>query len=137
MGAQHDRTGHDPAEQAQRAFSYDRAGDEAAAVTHYEAALAGELSPQLRRECLLGLGSTLRSLGRYVEAYEVLARGRDEFPKAGEFPVFLAMAAYNLDRSHEAVTMLLDTLANRSGDPDIGAYAEAIRQYAADLDRTW
>jgi tetratricopeptide (TPR) repeat protein len=137
MAAEQDEDVHGPEEHAQKAFALDRAGDEVSAVRHYEAALAGELSPRLRRECLLGLGSTLRSLGRHVEAYDVLTQGREEFPAAGEFPVFMAMAAYNLGRSHEAVTLLLQALVSSSVDSDIQNYAAAIQQYAADLDRTW
>lgn len=126
-----------PQEHAERAFACDRRGEEGAAVGHYRAALAGDLPVALRRECLLGLGSTLRALGRYRESYDVLAQGRAEFPSAAEFPVFQAMAAFNLHRHHEAMTLLLNTVADSVAEPAIAGYAPAIRQYAADLHRIW
>ncbi len=126
-----------PQQHARAAFEHDRRGQEADAVSHYEAALKGHLPADLRRECLLGLGSTLRSLGRYREAFDVLDNGRREFGEAGEFTVFLAMVAYNLQRHHEAVSLLLTALVEYTDDPAIAGYAAAIRQYAQDLDRTW
>ena len=46
-------------------WSYDSQGSEREAVEHYELALSGELSLEDRFDALLGLASTLRSLGQY------------------------------------------------------------------------
>ena len=125
------------AEHAELAFDHDRAGEERQALLHYRAALATGLTPELRRECLHGLGSTLRTLGEYQEAYDVLALGAAQFPDRREFPVFQAMAAYNLGRCHEATSLLLTCLADTTNDPNVARYERAIRLYAQDLDRTW
>lgn len=125
------------AEHAQRAFAHDRAGEERLAVSHYRAALSGHLEPSLRRECLLGLGSTLRTIGEYEQAHATLTQGRQEFPAADEFPVFLAMTCYNLGQHHEAMRLLLTSLADTTGSTDLRAYDRAIRLYAGDLERQW
>ncbi|GGY04457.1 tetratricopeptide repeat protein [Paludibacterium paludis] len=123
--------------QAQAAFVHDFLGREEEAVPFYERAIAQGLSPELERECLLGLGSSYRNLGRYQEAWDILARGRERYPDAQEFVVFGAMAGYNLGRHHEAMALLLGALADTSCDETIKAYRSAIRVYASDLDRIY
>lgn len=116
---------------------HDYLGREAEAVPHYRAALQGRLAASSRRQALLGLGSTLRTLGRYAEAHEVLAQGVAEFPDAAEIQVFLAMALHNLGRGKEALELALRLLAANSADAEIRAYRRAIELYAQDLDRAW
>ena len=115
-------------------MALDRAGDPDTAVFHYGAALDGGLEPDLRRECLHGLGSSLRAVGRYAEAVEVLQRGCQEYPGHPEFPVFLAMAEYNVGQAGQAVARLLELIADGAS---VGGYARAVREYAADLDAVW
>ena len=113
-------------------MALDRAGDPQQALVHYDAALSGELDHGLRRECLHGLGSSLRAVGRYSEAVAVLRYGKQVHPDDVEFPVFLAMAEYNDGRCKDAVTRLLRLVAGRTG-----GYEPAVLEYAEDLDRTW
>ena len=127
----------DPLLQYETACVHDFLGEEAAAVPYYVAAIAGDLPAEQLRGVHLGLGSTYRTLGRYAEAEEVLARGIERFPEANELKVFRAMALHNLGRSREAVEGLLHLLAQTSSDPQIQAYREAIAFYAQDIERTW
>lgn len=113
-------------------MALDRAGDPRQAVVHYDAALGAGLDPDLRRECLHGLGSSLRAVGRYSEAVAVLRYGEQEYPDDPGFPVFLAMAEYNDGRCKEAVARLLRLVAGSTG-----GYEQAVLEYAEDLDRTW
>lgn len=121
----------------QMAWLYDAQGLERAAVPWYEAALAGELADTDLRGALLGFGSTLRSLGEYARAVQVLGRGMERFPQAGEFPAFLAMALYNMGNSNEAVAMLLAELVRSSNDAGVQRYRRAIDFYRERLDETW
>ena len=112
------------------ACALDRQGREREAAPRYELAIALGLAPGDMRGALLGLGSTYRCLGAYDEAVAVLRRGRRQFPRAREFDVFLAMALYHVGRHNEAMSLLLQVVADSSRDPGVQAYRRAIAQYA-------
>ncbi len=126
-----------PAAHLHIAWAYDNQGLEAVAVPHYEQALQGTLPSSDRLDALLGLASTLRSLGRYHEALPRFEQGIAEFPDTQALKPFYAMCLYNVGRHKEAVALLLQLLAETSQDNDIRAYQRAIALYAADLDRVW
>lgn len=131
------RRPHDAAVAYQAAWAHDALGLEAEAVPYYERALAGTgLAEQDRHGAFLGLGSTLRVLGRYREAREVLDRGLGEFAQDAALRTFLAMTLYNLGESREAVGTLLRVTAATSEDPRVRAYRPAIEYYADHLDET-
>ena len=120
----------------QTAWIHDRMGLEGAAVPYYRRAIEADgLSPQDRLGALTGCGSTLRTLGRYQEAAELLGSATAEFPEDGALQAFSAMTLHNLGRSGEAVTLLLRLLAASSTAPNVQAYRSAIEYYAEDLDR--
>jgi tetratricopeptide (TPR) repeat protein len=122
----------------QSAWVHDVLGLEAEAVPFYQRALAGVgLAAGDRRGAFLGLGSTLRALGRYDEAVATLRRGLDETPDDAALRTFLAMALYNTGACREAVATLLVLLAASSADTEVRRYRRAIEFYAADLDRSW
>lgn len=118
----------------QTAWAHDVLGLEAEAVPFYERGLAGDLAPADRRDALLGLGSTYRTLGRYADAERTLRRGVAEFPGDAALLTFLAMALYNTGGHHEATGLLLTLLAETSEDPRVRQYRRAITHYAQDLD---
>ncbi|HEY9330239.1 MAG TPA: tetratricopeptide repeat protein [Streptomyces sp.] len=131
------RRPHDAAVAYQTAWSHDSLGLEAQAVPFYERALDGTgLSAEDRHGAFLGLGSTLRVLGRYEEARQVLGRGLEEFAQDAALRTFLAMTLYNLGESREAVRTLLLVSAATSEDPQVQAYRPAIEYYADRLDDT-
>lgn len=120
----------------QTAWIHDRMGLEGAAVPYYRRAIeSGRLSPRDRLGALTGCGSTLRGLGRYQEAAELLTDATAEFPDDGALQAFLAMTLHNLGRSGEAVSLLLRLLAASSTAPNVQEYRSAIEFYAQDLDR--
>jgi tetratricopeptide (TPR) repeat protein len=128
---------HDAELQYEAACVHDYLGREAAAVPYYIAALRGELPSEQWRSAYLGLGSTYRTLGRYVEAEATLREGLARYPGAAELQAFLAMALHNLGRSKEAVELLLTVLAHSSGDEQVRSYREAILFYAQDVEKSW
>jgi tetratricopeptide (TPR) repeat protein len=119
------------------AWACDSMGEERAAVPYYEAALELGLQGEDLRGALLGLGSTYRTLGEYQKSAMTFRAGVEFFPEAREFPVFLAMACYNLGQHHEAMTLLLRALAETSGDEGVARFKRAILFYADKLDQTW
>jgi tetratricopeptide (TPR) repeat protein len=127
----------DPEVNLQCAWAHDRLGLESEAVPFYEAAIRLGLDDTDRKDALLGLGSTYRTLGRYEEALSTLDRGVEEFPDHGGMKVFRAMALYNNQRGKEACELLLSLISATTADETIASYRRAIDIYAADLDRTW
>lgn len=123
----------------QTAWAHDVLGLEAEAVPFYEHALKApdsKLSPEDRRGALLGLGSTLRILGRYEEAVTTLRGAAEQFPHDGALRTFLAMALFNTGEHHESARLLLHLVAATSEDPSVRRYRRAIEYYARDLDET-
>lgn len=121
----------------QTAWVHDVLDLEAEAVPHYRAAIAGDLPAADLRDALLGLGSTLRALGRDAEAGEVFAQALARFPGDRPLRVFRAMLRYNTGDARAAVADLLRLLTETTGDPEIQGYGRAITTYAEDLDRSW
>jgi predicted Zn-dependent protease len=127
----------DPHVAVETAWVHDSMGLEEEAVDHYEAALAGELTEQEARGAYLGLGSTLRTLGRDEDSDRVLRAGIERFPDFPALRAFHAMTLYNLGRSREAVQELLEMLLETTDEPSIERYRRALTAYAEDLDRSW
>lgn len=131
------KTPSDPQVNYHFAALYDRQGKETQAIPYYEAAITNGLSGSDLRGALLGLGSTYRTIGEYDKSVATLRKGQATFPDAKEFPVFLAMALYNVSDNHEAVTSLLKLLLEVTDDEGIQRFKRAIMLYAEDLERMW
>ncbi|PLT46431.1 tetratricopeptide repeat protein [Paenibacillus sp. FSL W8-1187] len=124
--------------QYQLAWTHDSLGLEREAVPHYERALSlGLAEPGDDAGARLGLGSTLRTLGRYAEARQLLEASAQRYPERAEFRVFLAMALYNEGEAARAMELLLRELADSSSAAGVRDYAPAIRFYADKLDQVW
>ena len=137
LASLHDENPADARVNYQLAWLHDAQGLERAAVPWYEAAISGDLSETELRGALLGLGSTLRTLGEYQRSAVVLRRGMERFPHAGEFPAFLAMTLYNCGEHTEAMALLLKELVHSSLDEGIVRYRRAILFYQDRLDQRW
>lgn len=135
--ALHARHPLDPVLNLQVAWTHDMMGMENEAVPFYQTALAGDLDAEDELNALLGLGSTLRALGRYEEAASTLNRAVQWFPSDRALEVFRAMALYNSGDAKQACESLLRLLVETTSDDRIKAYQPALAEYAADLDRTW
>jgi hypothetical protein len=127
----------DPQVAIQTAWVHDSLGLEAAAVPHYEAALAAGLPDDQARGAYLGFASTLRSLGRDADSERVFREGIQRFPEFKPLRVFHAMLEYNLGRPREAVRTLIEVLLEATEDPTILRYRRSLAGYAEDLDRSW
>ena len=108
----------------------DRAAD---ALPYYEKAIALGLPPNELSGALIGLGSTLRSLGHLDRSAEVLRSGQLQFPDNPEFAAFLSLTLHSQGKSADALRLALDTLCETTDDPGLTAYQRAIRHAAAKL----
>ncbi len=117
----------------QLAWSLDTAGSYQEALPYYEKAVALGLSTNELSGALIGLGTTLRNLGQYDRASEVLKLGQTRFPDHREFDVFLAFCLHDLGKHVEAMQLILTVLADTSEDTGITVYQRAIRFYADKL----
>jgi len=119
------------------ACGHDILGDERGAIPLYERALGLGLAEPERRGATLGLGSSLRCVGRFAEAEQTLRRGVAEYADGAEFVAFLGLTLHNLGRHGEAVGLLLRLLADTSAAAPIARYGRALRYYAERPDELW
>ncbi len=117
----------------QLGWTLETSGKPADALPFYEKAVALGLSPNEHANALIGLASTLRTLGKAERAAEVLRSGQLQFPDNREFDVFLALALHDLGQHAEALRLALTTLADTADDPGVTAYQRAIRHAANQL----
>lgn len=119
------------------AWSFDRLGKEKEAVPHYESAIALGLTGEDLEGAYLGIGSTYRTLGKYLESKEVLEKGIKNFPNNHGLKVFYAMTLYNLNEHAKAMELLLISLVETTNNEDILRYKNAIQFYSDKLNQTW
>ena len=114
----------------QLAWTLETHGKPAEALPHYEKAVALGLAPNEHANALIGLATTLRSLGQAARAAEVLRSGRLQFPDNREFDMFLSLALHDLGDHAEALRLALIALADTTEDPGLTAHQRAIRHEA-------
>lgn len=103
------------------------------ALPYYEKAVALGLPPNELSGAFIGLGTTLRELGRLDRSADVLRAGSSQFPDNPEFAVFLALTLFAQGHQSEAMRLVLDTLCATTDEPGLTAYQRAIRHAAAQL----
>ena len=133
----HSEFPEDPQVNYQCAWIHDLLGFEKEAIPFYEKAIQTGLSNEDLKSALLGMGSTYRCIGEYQKSIETFQQARTLFPDSHEFNVFLGMAYYNIGNYSKAMEILLNSLADTSGDEGILRYQRAIRFYSDKLDQTW
>ena len=133
----HSEFPEDPQVNYQCAWIHDLLGFEKEAIPFYEKAIQTGLSNEDLKSALLGMGSTYRCIGEYQKSIETFQHARTLFPDSHEFNVFLGMAYYNIGNYSKAMEILLNSLADTSGDQGILRYQRAIRFYSDKLDQTW
>ena len=127
----------DPQVNYQCAWIHDLLGLEREAIPFYEKAIRKGLTEDDLKNALLGMGSTYRCIGEYEKSIDTFHHALALFPGSHEFKVFLAMAYYNVGQYSKAMELLLNSLADTSGDEGILRYRRAIRFYSDKLNQTW
>lgn len=111
------------------AATLDNQGRAADAIPFYQQALAGELDPLHRVDAIVGLGSSLRVTGRIRESYGQLSEGLREYPRHQALKVFYALTLERMGNFGDAVTELLDVIADSGQEESLELYRPAIRHY--------
>lgn len=109
-----------------QACEFDRDGREREAAALYIAALKLGLDGDDRAGALLGLGSTLRNLGRVKDSVRILAAACHTFPQHVPMRVFLALALHDAGMQRRALAVALDVLLAAA---DLKGYERALREY--------
>ena len=109
------------------AATLDNQGRELEAIPYYQKALLGELDRLHRVDAIVGLGSSLRVVGRIRESFSVLAAGRQEFPRNQALQVFYALTLERMGNFGDAVSELLDVIAASACEESLDLYRTAIR----------
>ncbi len=111
------------------ALVLDNQGREKDAISYYEAALAGDLDPAHRVDALLGLGSSLRVVGLTHDSHRVMAGAVEEFPHHVGLKVFYALTLEQMGNFGDAISLLLDIIADSGRAESLDAYRPALRYY--------
>ncbi|MBB5178774.1 tetratricopeptide (TPR) repeat protein [Planomicrobium koreense] len=127
----------DPLANYQCAWSYDLLGEEAKAVPYYEKAITLGLKDKDLEGALIGLGSTYRTLGMYVESKKTFLKGMELFPANNVMKTFYSMTLYNLEEHQAAMNILLQCLIDTTLDKDIQSFKKAIEFYSNNLNEVW
>jgi tetratricopeptide (TPR) repeat protein len=113
------------------ACAFDRAGREAEAIPCYEEALELGLPDGLRRQALLGLGSSYRNVLRHADAIALLDGAVGAYPDDAALKVFLALALWSGGRERDAMQALARVTLERV---DLEGYGRAAQLYFDHLD---
>ncbi|MDX1992822.1 MAG: tetratricopeptide repeat protein [bacterium] len=113
------------------AGAYDFAGREAEAVPHYRRAYELGVTDEYLLYYHIQLGSTLRNIGQFEEALELLRQGSERFPDDRAMRAFYALALFSAGRAGDA---LAEVLTITLDVPDFyPAYRRALRYYADEV----
>ena len=119
--------------QIEAAYGNDRVGDERTAIRHYEAAYRLGVPSELRRRFLVGFGSTLRNVGRFDDAINVLTIAVQEDPQYPAYTAFLALALADAGHAKAALATLLGCALDAARVGAFDGYERALGEYHVEL----
>jgi len=111
--------------------AFDSAGYPEEAVSYYYKALTIGLSDDLLLRANVQLGSSLRNLGRFEEAVELLRATHTRFPDHRALTAFYALALFSNGKHAEALAEMIELTLRV---PDFyERYTRSLGNYASDL----
>lgn len=123
----------DPHARLEAGGANDYLGHEHEAIVHYEAALRLGVPPELRRRFLVWYGSTLRNVGRTVEAVAVLRGAVAEDSAFPAYHAFLALALLSAGEPREALAAMLHAALGAARPGAFEGFERALASYEAEL----
>lgn len=105
----------------------DNQGREDEAILYYQRALSGDLDQVHRVDATVGLGSSLRVVGRVHESFQVLSNALKAYPDHLALKVFLALTLERMGNYGDALSELLDVIVESSRSESLDLYRPAIK----------
>ena len=116
------------------AYACDRAGDEARAVTFYDAAWRLGVPAAERTDFVIGYGSTLRNVRRVDESLSVLAELIALEPHNHAARCFHALSLHSAGHDGLALAEMLDVILSlENASPHVTKYRQALAFYGSCL----
>src|SRR6056297_3113516 len=110
-----------------------RLGRHKEAAAQFDLALKEGLPPREDAEAVLTYVATLRSLGRYFAAAQVLRQATDRHPENHLFRALLALTEYKLGMYRESVEGLTALLVETTSSGEIQRFTSLLLHYAQGL----
>ena len=107
---------------------HDFLGSETEAIPLYRLALEAGLDDRRRTQALIQLASSLRNVGEFEAAIQVLDDVEENDIAGDAHRAFLALALFDAGRSDQALRVALEALAKT-----LPLYSRAVTGYAAEL----
>jgi tetratricopeptide (TPR) repeat protein len=116
----------------QRAWTYDKLGDEMSAIPNYERALAlGLENREDLKGCYIGLGSSYRCVGEFQKSKSLFDEARRCFPSCPALQAFEAFTLFDLGDKQIAQTQFDEALSTRNaGCNCLQIYERALSAYS-------
>ncbi|MEJ7604520.1 MAG: tetratricopeptide repeat protein [Kofleriaceae bacterium] len=119
--------------QIEAAYGHDHAGEEQAAIRHYDEAHRLGVPDPDRRRFLVGYGSTLRNVGRADDAVGILGQAIADDPGYPAFAGFLALALLDAGHPRAALATMLGCALDAAGPGVFDGYERALTAYHGEL----
>jgi len=120
--------------QLEAAFGHDRNGLEKDAIRYYEEARRlGGIPTDLRRRFFVGLGATLRNVGRPEDAVGILGEALADDPSYPPYAAFLALALLAAGHPRAAVAAMLGCALDAAAPGAFDGFERALGHYHAEL----
>lgn len=129
--------GDNPRLVLEMAFTLDNLGDEGTAIGYYERAFALGLDVSLRADAYIGLGSSLKVVGRTWQSRKVLEDGLEEFPHHPGMRIFYAFTLFQDGNPADAFRQVLDVAIREVTHTEFTPYRKSIQYYRDHLTESW
>lgn len=113
----------------------DNQGREDEAVQYYENAISNSLGTEDLLGALLGLGSSLKVLGRLEESNSIFLEAMRQFPEKKELLVFHALTLFEMKEYEVSFNELIGVLLETTKDEGILNYRKAIESYKNEISK--
>jgi tetratricopeptide (TPR) repeat protein len=110
------------------ALALDAASNERAAIPLYRRAISQGLNPKDLHTALIGLGSSLRTVGEVPASIRTLQKARNLFPNDPAITLFLALSHRDAGQTDLALRQLADMLLKESRNNSLTPYREVLKQ---------
>ncbi len=119
--------------QIEAAYAHDRNNLEHQAIRHYDEAYQLGVPAELRRNFLVGYGSTLRNVGRIDDAVAILGQAVADDPDYPAFAAFLALALLSAGHPRAALAAMLGVALDVAKPGSFDRYDRALAEYHKEL----